>query len=98
MEWILFWVYILKSRSTGRFYCGHTSDLNRRLAQHNDPDYRLSRTTKILQGPWEVVWSEEHPDRGKAMVLEKKIKKRGIGRFLENAQFVESRCKQRLTT
>ncbi|HDZ89642.1 MAG TPA: GIY-YIG nuclease family protein, partial [Deltaproteobacteria bacterium] len=26
-----FWVYILQSRSSGRFYCGHTSDLDRRL-------------------------------------------------------------------
>ncbi|MBW2354448.1 MAG: hypothetical protein JRF51_14665, partial [Deltaproteobacteria bacterium] len=61
------------------------------LAQHNDPDYRLSRTTKVFKGPWEVVWTEEHPDRGMAMKQEKSIKKRGIGRYLKDAQLVESR-------
>jgi len=68
-----FWVYILQSRSSGRFYCGHTSDLD------------------VFKGPWEVVWTEEHPDRGMAMKQEKSIKKRGIGRYLKDAQLVESR-------
>ena len=47
-----FWVYILQSLNTERFYCGHTSDLQRRINQHNDPEYQLSRTTKVFQGPW----------------------------------------------
>jgi proteic killer suppression protein len=39
-------VYILQSKSTGRFYCGQTTDVDRRLRQHNDPQYYLSKTTK----------------------------------------------------
>ncbi|MDH3556823.1 MAG: GIY-YIG nuclease family protein [Deltaproteobacteria bacterium] len=31
-----FWVYILRSLSTGSFYCGHTGDLERRINQHNE--------------------------------------------------------------
>ena len=85
-----FWVYILQSQSTGRFYCGHTSDLERRIDQHNDPEYELSRTTKVFKGPWKIVWKGECIERGEAMKLEKSIKKRGINRFLE-AQLVESR-------
>ena len=85
-----FWVYILRSKSTRRYYCGHTSDLERRINQHNDPKYRLSKTTKVFEGPWEVVWRIECGDRGEAMKLEKSIKRRGIGRFLED-QLVESR-------
>ena len=77
-----FWVYILQSQCGGRFYCGHTSDLERRLAQHNDPEYRLSKTTKRFGGPWKVVWSKGCPTRAEAMKLEKIIKKRGIGRYL----------------
>jgi predicted GIY-YIG superfamily endonuclease len=34
-----FWVYILQSQSTGRYYCGYSSDPERRLRQHNDPEY-----------------------------------------------------------
>jgi len=89
-----FWVYIIQSESSGRYYCGQTSDLQRRLRQHNDPEYRLSKTTKRFQGPWELLWSKELETRGEAMKLEKSIKKRGIGRYLEKAQLVESRWKR----
>ena len=88
-----FWTYILQSRSTGRYYCGHTDNLNRRLSQHNDPEYIGTRTTKILEGPWDVVWTAECADRGAAVKLERKIKKRGIGRYLHTQQ-VESRLRR----
>ncbi|UCH06289.1 MAG: GIY-YIG nuclease family protein [Deltaproteobacteria bacterium] len=84
-------VYILQSKTNYRYYCGQTSDIQRRLRQHNDPEYRLSKTTKRFQGPWVLVWSQECPDRSTAMKLEKSIKKRGIVRYLEEAQLVESR-------
>jgi len=31
----MFYVYILKSRTDGMLYTGYTSDLRRRLAEHN---------------------------------------------------------------
>jgi putative endonuclease len=77
------WVYILESENTGRFYCGQTTDVDRRLKQHNDPNYHLPKTTKRFEGPWKPVWSCECSSRGKAMELEKRIKKRGISRFLD---------------
>jgi putative endonuclease len=56
------------------------------LRQHNDPEYRLSKTTKNIQGPWELVWSQPTSTRSEAMQLEKGIKKRGISRFLTDLQ------------
>jgi putative endonuclease len=85
-----FWGYILQSQSTGRYYCGYTSDPARRVSQHNDPAYKLSRTTKVIKGPWEIVWLEECVNRSAAMRLEKAIKKRGAARYLQ-AQLAESR-------
>jgi putative endonuclease len=79
-----FHVYILQSQTTGRYYCGQTDDLTRRVRQHNDPDYRGSRTTKVFPGPWDLVWSNGYETRGDAMRMERWIKKRGIWRFLEN--------------
>ncbi|MFH1934675.1 MAG: GIY-YIG nuclease family protein [Pseudomonadota bacterium] len=81
---LAFWVYIIQSENTGRYYCGHSSDPNRRLRQHNDPEYRLSKTTKRFEGPWKLIWSQDCQTRGEAMKLEKTIKKRGIGRYLES--------------
>ena len=89
-----FWVYIIQSESTGRYYCGYSSDPERRLKQHNDPDYQLSRTTKRFKGPWKLAWTVECENRSDTMKLEKAIKKRGIRRYLESAQVVESRCKR----
>jgi putative endonuclease len=85
------WVYILQSESSGRFYCGQTGDLNRRLRQHNDPHYVFSKSTKRFQGPWKLLWDQECPERSSAMRLERRIKQRGIGRFLEKAKPAESR-------
>jgi len=86
-----FWVYIILSESTGRFYCGQSRDPDRRLRQHNDPEYSLSKTTKRFKGPWKLVWTKKYVDLAEAMKIEKSIKKRGIGRYLKEIQLVESR-------
>ncbi|MBI4831726.1 MAG: GIY-YIG nuclease family protein [Candidatus Lindowbacteria bacterium] len=77
-----YFAYILKSQSTSRYYCGSTDDVERRLRQHNDPQYRLSKTTKNFPGSWKIVLSEQFETRSQAMTREKQIKKRGIRRFL----------------
>ena len=78
------WVYILQSENTGRYYCGQTSNIDRRLQQHNDPAYQLSKTTKRFEGPWKLVWVQECLDRSEATKLERLVKKRGIGRYLND--------------
>ena len=88
-----YWVYILQSESTGRYYCGYSDNVERRVNQHNDPEYRGSRTTKVFQGPWNVIWTKGCSSRSEAVVLERKIKKRGIGRYLQ-AQLAESRLRR----
>ena len=70
-----FWVYIIQSETTGRYYCGQSSDVERRLRQHNDPEYRLSKTTKRLEGPWKLVWTQKTSSRAEAMTMEKKLKR-----------------------
>ena len=71
-------VYILRSAKTGKFYCGHTADLDDRLYRHNS-----GQSKSTVHGvPWNLVWSFETSDRSEAVLLETKIKSRGIGRFL----------------
>jgi putative endonuclease len=77
-------VYILRSSTTGRHYCGQTDDLERRVRQHNDPNHTLTYTTKRHPGPWTLVWSTDVETRTEAMRLERRIKKRGIARFLQD--------------
>ena len=89
-----YWVYTIQSESTERYYCGQSSNPERRLVQHNDPEYVLSKTTKRFKGPWKLIWTKECLSLSDAMTLERSIKKRGIGRFLNIAKSVESRWKR----
>ncbi len=68
----MFWCYILQNPA-GRFYIGHTDNLEARLLNHNRTDKILGKYTR-KNGPWSLVWKEEHPDRGSAMKREKEIK------------------------
>jgi putative endonuclease len=79
-------VYILHSETSGRYYCGQTNNLKLRLAEHNDPAYHSTRTTKVIEGPWKLVWTGKAESRSDAMKQEKAIKQRGIRRFLEGIQ------------
>ena len=67
-----FHAYILENLQ-GRFYTGHTDDLARRLGEHNSTAGPKTKHT-LKNGPWRVVWSEEHATRAAAMAREKQIK------------------------
>ncbi len=77
-----FRVYILQSETCGRYYCGQTQELSARVSQHNCPSNDLSKTTKRFKGPWVLIWSVQVGSASEATRLERKIKKRGIGRYL----------------
>ena len=84
-------VYILRSSSSGRHYCGYSADVPRRVLEHNDDSYVWSKTTKRFAGPWELLWTSEELSRSEAMVMERRIKKRGIARYLTAQEAAESR-------
>ena len=79
----MFIVYILYSNKLEKYYVGSTSNLEDRLRRHNTGQGNF--TKKGI--PWEVIHKIECDTRSEAVELEKKIKKRGIGRFLEDIKF-----------
>jgi putative endonuclease len=93
-----YWVYILQSETSGRYYCGQTCNVKRRIREHNDPDYSGKKWTKKFQGPWRLLKEFSCPSRADAVILEKKIKQRGIERYLLDIQPAESRRRSGLTT
>ena len=66
----MFTVYVLRSKLTGLYYTGSTSDLERRLEEHNS---EVSFSTKN-RGPWELVHREDYAMRGEAMRRERQLK------------------------
>jgi len=66
-----FYLYILRSATTGKFYIGHAGDVTRRLAEHNNQRVPSTRN----RGPWELVYAEEFATRAEASRRERALKK-----------------------
>ena len=67
----MYWVYILRSLKDGKHYTGYTSDLKRRLEDHN----RGKSISVKSRGPFELVHKEFYIDRKVAIRRERQIKK-----------------------
>jgi len=66
----VYFLYILQSESTSRFYIGQTQDLPERLAYHN-ANYSKSLKNR---GPWKLVYTETFTTRSAAVRRERGIK------------------------
>ncbi len=75
----MFYVYVIKSESFGKIYIGQTSDVDKRLKQHNDPDNHFSKYTKRIKGTWQLMYEEELLTRSEALSRERFLKS-GNGR------------------
>ncbi|MEO5773258.1 MAG: GIY-YIG nuclease family protein [Sphingomicrobium sp.] len=65
-----FWTYILRC-ADGRYYTGHTDNLEVRIAQHQVGGY-CDFTSRRL--PVEFMWSQDFPARVEALEAEQRIK------------------------
>lgn len=65
-----FWVYILKC-SDGSYYTGHTDDLEKRIAEHENNIFPCYTSTRL---PIELVFVEEFKTREDALTQERQIK------------------------
>ena len=66
----MFFVYVLRNPH-GRLYVGFTEDLSRRVRQHQKGEGGWIRG----KGSWELVGSEEFPDRSEALRRERNLKR-----------------------
>ena len=67
---IMFYTYILYSKSLETFYKGSTSDIVDRVNRHNSGYERYTRKG----APWILLWVAEKSDRSEAYRLEMKLK------------------------
>lgn len=64
------YLYILRSEKNGHFYTGVAADVEDRLKRHNG-----GRSISTKPGrPWQLVYTEQFPDRSLAMKRESEIK------------------------
>ena len=77
----MFYIYILRSKLTQRYYVGSTEVVEKRLKEHNTGKSKSTRAGI----PWELIHTESFATRSEAMLQEQKIKARGIGRYLSDS-------------
>jgi putative endonuclease len=74
------YVYVLRSVTSGRLYTGFTSDLRKRLREHQSGQSQFTRA----RGPYELVYYEASTDAGDAIAREKYLKTGTGKRYLNN--------------
>jgi putative endonuclease len=73
----MYYVYVIRSLKDGKHYTGMTSNLERRVAEHNKGKKGTPSTSK--RGPFILVYNEAVRDRNEARTREKYLKS-GAGR------------------
>ena len=68
----MYYVYILYSEKSDRYYIGYTERLHERIKEHNDR--KSSHFTSKFK-PWKMVYFEIYVDKSMATKREKYIKK-----------------------
>jgi putative endonuclease len=80
---VAWYIYVIESISTGRRYVGQTEDLERRIAEHNNPDHNPIKYTTRQAGPWRLVHYELCSSRSEATRRERWLKSRSGRRRLD---------------
>ena len=80
----MFYVYIIYSQRLQRYYVGSTQAVEKRLQEHNSGKSKSTRAGT----PWQLVRTECFITRSEAMQQERRIKARGIGRYLSEIEHV----------
>ena len=75
----MFFVYILKSVPTGRFYIGYSDSPKRRLSEHNSGKVKSTRPYR----PWMKVYQESLSTEILAVQREKELKSKKSRPYLE---------------
>ncbi len=84
----MFYVYVLKSARDNLLYIGYTSDLKRRLAEHNERQSKSTRT----RTPFLLVYYEAYASSSDAKYRERQLK-----RFSGAATHLKKRIRNSLT-
>jgi len=78
----MFYIYILYSKKSDMYYIGLTTDVDRRLEEHNHPSINKKYTAKHL--PWELkLFFECSDSRGNGLIIERFLKNQKSRIFVE---------------
>lgn len=68
------YVYMLKSLKNGKYYVGISTDVTRRLNEHNSGKLKITSKNR----PYQIVFKKEYPDYKAARKHEAWLKKKSL--------------------
>ncbi len=71
----MYYVYLLQSEKTEKFYVGFTSNLKRRISEHNNGRVKSTKAAR----PYKLVYFEAFRSKSDALDRERKLKHHGQG-------------------
>lgn len=75
----MYYVYILQSEKSGKYYTGYCSDIDTRILKHNS-----GATPSTKPGiPWKLVHSEIFLEKSSAIKREREIKNKKSRKYIE---------------
>ena len=86
----MYYVYVLYDANREEIYIGYTSDLDRRIKEHN-----TGKSVYTKKGKWELVYNEAYRSSKDAKRRERMLKQRGQAKrwLLERIKDSISSCK-----
>jgi putative endonuclease len=75
-----YYVYILKSRRTGKYYIGQTQNIDHRITYHNSGNNKSTKSGR----PRELVFKKEFETRSESVQFESKLKRMKSRSFIES--------------
>ncbi len=67
----MFYVYIIESETTGKWYYGYTERLEERIKEHNFNNGHFTGNA----GPWKLIFKRNFTNKTDALAFEKLLKK-----------------------
>ena len=80
----MYFTYILKSRSHGTFYYGHSKNIEKRLAEHNGGYVKYTKGRR----PWDLHYIEEYDTKSEAAKREYFFKSLEGYRYLKEKNII----------
>jgi putative endonuclease len=75
----MFYVYVLRSQKTEKFYIGQTQDISNRVLEHNNGKTISTRSGR----PWVLVHTEVFATRSDAIKRERELKSKKSHQAIE---------------
>ncbi len=72
----MYYVYVLKAVKNDKIYIGYTSDLKKRLQEHNNGKNKSTKYSK-----WILIYYEAYKAKSDAVIREKRLKNDGRSKY-----------------